>query len=99
MNGKADAVIRESADLMYNLAVLWVSSGVRPADVWAEMDRREKMFGIAEKLPKSRNKAVDAGLGEVQPGAGAAPASGAGAHVADRRPIIAMEGRRSPKRR
>jgi phosphoribosyl-ATP pyrophosphohydrolase len=53
MAGKTDAVIRESADLIYNLVVLWVSSGVEPKDVWAEMTRRERLLGIAEKLPKS----------------------------------------------
>lgn len=52
VNGKPDAVIRESADLLYNLTVLWASAGVRPEDVWAEMARRESMLGIAEKLPK-----------------------------------------------
>ena len=53
MAGNTDAVIRESADLIYNLVVLWVSSGVEPKDVWAEMTRRERLLGIAEKLPKS----------------------------------------------
>jgi phosphoribosyl-ATP pyrophosphohydrolase len=52
MNGDRDAVVRESADLIYNLVVLWVSSGIRPEDVWKEMDRRERLLGIAEKLPK-----------------------------------------------
>jgi phosphoribosyl-ATP pyrophosphohydrolase len=52
MSGNREAVIRESADLMYNLVVLWVEAGVKPEDVWAEMDRRERMMGIAEKLPK-----------------------------------------------
>ena len=52
MNGSRDAVIKESADLIYNLVVLWVSAGVSPKDVWKEMDRRERLFGIAEKLPK-----------------------------------------------
>jgi phosphoribosyl-ATP pyrophosphohydrolase len=52
MNGHNDAVVRESADLIYNLVVLWVSSGINPDEVWAEMDRRERLFGIAEKLPK-----------------------------------------------
>ena len=52
MHGDTAAVIRESADLMYNLVVLWVASGVHPEDVWAEMDRRERLLGIAEKLPK-----------------------------------------------
>jgi len=52
MNGQPDAVVRESADLLYNLVVLWVHAGVRPEQVWAEMKRRELMFGIAEKVPK-----------------------------------------------
>lgn len=52
INGQPEAVVRESADLLYNLVVLWVHAGVRPEDVWAEMMRREAMFGIAEKLPK-----------------------------------------------
>jgi phosphoribosyl-ATP pyrophosphohydrolase len=50
--GDTAAVVRESADLMYNLVVLWVAAGVRPEDVWAEMDRRERLLGIAEKIPK-----------------------------------------------
>jgi phosphoribosyl-ATP pyrophosphohydrolase len=54
MNGRPDAVVRESADLLYNLVVLWVSAGVRPQEVWAEMERRERLFGLAEKLPKTR---------------------------------------------
>ncbi|HYY37955.1 MAG TPA: phosphoribosyl-ATP diphosphatase [Xanthobacteraceae bacterium] len=54
MNGNSDAVVRESADLLYNLVVLWVASGVHPSDVWTEMERRERLLGIAEKLPKER---------------------------------------------
>jgi phosphoribosyl-ATP pyrophosphohydrolase len=56
VNGNTDAVVRESADLLYNLTVLWASAGVRPEDVWREMERREHMLGIAEKLPKSALK-------------------------------------------
>jgi phosphoribosyl-ATP pyrophosphohydrolase len=56
VHGDSDAVIRESADLLYNLTVLWASAGVRPADVWAEMARREHLLGIAEKIPKSAVK-------------------------------------------
>ena len=52
MHGQPEAVVRESADLLYNLVVLWVHSGVHPDDVWTEMRRRERMFGIAEKLTK-----------------------------------------------
>jgi phosphoribosyl-ATP pyrophosphohydrolase len=53
MHGHTDAVIRESADLIYNLVVIWVASGVRPDEVWREMERRERLLGIAEKLPKT----------------------------------------------
>jgi phosphoribosyl-ATP pyrophosphohydrolase len=56
VNGNTDAVVRESADLLYNLTVLWASAGVRPEDVWREMERREHLLGIAEKLPKSAVK-------------------------------------------
>jgi phosphoribosyl-ATP pyrophosphohydrolase len=54
MHGHSDSVVRESADLLYNLVVLWVASGVHPKDVWTEMQRRERLLGIAEKLPKER---------------------------------------------
>jgi phosphoribosyl-ATP pyrophosphohydrolase len=54
MHGDSDAVVRESADLLYNLVVLWVASGVHPSDVWTEMEQRERLLGIAEKLPKER---------------------------------------------
>jgi phosphoribosyl-ATP pyrophosphohydrolase len=53
VSGKSDAVVRESADLLYNLTVLWAAAGVRPEDVWREMERREHLLGIAEKMPKS----------------------------------------------
>jgi len=59
MHGHNDAVVRESADLVYNLVVLWVAAGIHPKEVWAEMDRREGLFGIAEKVPKK--------LGEPSP--------------------------------
>jgi phosphoribosyl-ATP pyrophosphohydrolase len=52
LNGDREAVIRESADLLYNLVVVWVASGVQPSEVWKEMRRREQLLGIAEKLPK-----------------------------------------------
>jgi phosphoribosyl-ATP pyrophosphohydrolase len=59
MQQNRDAVVRESADLLYNLTVLWASVGVEPKNVWKEMHRRERLFGIAEKLAKQRaiNKA------------------------------------------
>ncbi len=56
VQGERDRTILESADLLYNLVVLWSEMGIVPADVWREMDRREQLYGIAEKLPKARRK-------------------------------------------
>jgi phosphoribosyl-ATP pyrophosphohydrolase len=50
--GDRPAVIAESADLVYQLVVLWAEMNIAPDDVWAEMTRREQAQGIAEKLPK-----------------------------------------------
>ena len=58
MHGQPEAVVRESADLVYNLVVLWVHAGVSPDDVWDEMRRRERLFGIAEKMPKNMVQAA-----------------------------------------
>jgi len=49
--------VNESADLLYNLVVLWSALGVAPDEVWAEMDRREGLLGMAEKLPKADDAA------------------------------------------
>ena len=55
VKGKRADVIQESADLLYHLAIVWAAVGVTPADVWAEMSRREALLGIAEKPPKLRD--------------------------------------------
>jgi len=43
------ALVGESADLLYHLLVLWAAAGVSPADVAAELARRDGISGIAEK--------------------------------------------------
>lgn len=57
VGGDAAGAVRESADLIYNLVVLWVELGIEPEDIWAEMRRREDLMGMAEKLPKQGGKA------------------------------------------
>jgi phosphoribosyl-ATP pyrophosphohydrolase len=84
LNRDSAAVVRESADLLYNLTVLWAAAGVRPADVWREMAKREDLLGIAEKMPKSVVK-----VGKVSP-----PPP----RVARRR-VVALKGRSLGKRR
>ncbi|KAA0598279.1 phosphoribosyl-ATP pyrophosphohydrolase [Azospirillum lipoferum] len=53
MNEDRQGVINESADLLYNLSVLWATLNIHPDDVFAEIRRREALYGIAEKLPKT----------------------------------------------
>jgi phosphoribosyl-ATP pyrophosphohydrolase len=83
LDGNPDAVVRESADLFYNLTVLWAAVGVRPEQVWREMARRENLLGIAEKLPKSTVKPAKAEVASAK---------------TSRRPIAALEGRSLRKR-
>jgi phosphoribosyl-ATP pyrophosphohydrolase len=51
--GNHDALVAESADVLYHLMVLWVSAGVSPSEVWAELKRREGVSGVAEKASRS----------------------------------------------
>ena len=46
--GEAE-VVSESADLLYHLLVLWAEMEIDPANVWAELQRREGVSGIDEK--------------------------------------------------
>ena len=59
VRGDREGLIAESADLLYHLVVLWASAGVNPKDVWDEMDRRERLLGVAEKLPKAAREYLD----------------------------------------
>ena len=47
------ALVGESADLIYHLLVLWAAAGVSPADIAAELARREDMAGIEEKRSRA----------------------------------------------
>jgi phosphoribosyl-ATP pyrophosphohydrolase len=60
--GNRDAVVAESADVLYHLIVLWVACGIRPEDVWEELKRREGISGIAEKAARARNLPIAFGL-------------------------------------
>jgi phosphoribosyl-ATP pyrophosphohydrolase len=62
-----DEVILESADLLYHLCVLWAECEVRPSAVAAELIRRERTYGIAEKLHKKRQGAPQLRLAVATP--------------------------------
>jgi len=51
----ADALVKESADLLYHLLVVLTLSGVPLASVIAELERRTGRSGIAEKASRSRD--------------------------------------------
>ena len=51
--GNTQALVGESADVLYHLIVMWVDAGVEPGMVWAELHRREGVSGIAEKAARS----------------------------------------------
>ena len=50
--GDKKALVLESADVLYHLLVLWASWGIRPAQIWKELKRREVRSGIAEKAAR-----------------------------------------------
>jgi phosphoribosyl-ATP pyrophosphohydrolase len=52
------ALIAESADVLYHLLVMWVACDVAPADVWAELHRREGISGVAEKAARAKAVAL-----------------------------------------
>ena len=52
--GHHDETVCESADLLYHLIVVWVNGGIEPAEVWAELARREGISGIAEKASRPK---------------------------------------------
>ncbi|MBU6297109.1 MAG: phosphoribosyl-ATP diphosphatase [Alphaproteobacteria bacterium] len=47
--GNKQAVIAESADVLYHLLVLWAACGIKPEDVYAALAAREGRSGIEEK--------------------------------------------------
>ena len=50
--GNRVALVSESADVLYHLLVLWVAADVHPSEIWAELERREGVSGIAEKAAR-----------------------------------------------
>ncbi len=51
--GNREEVVAESADLLFHLLVLWQAMGINPADVMAELSRREGVSGIEEKASRT----------------------------------------------
>lgn len=48
-----DGLIKESADLIYHLLVIWVSAGIDPREVLEELYNRQLKSGFEEKNSRS----------------------------------------------
>ena len=53
LNQNKDKIIKESADLLYHLCVMWISVDIKPSDVWNELRRRKGISGLEEKKRRS----------------------------------------------
>jgi phosphoribosyl-ATP pyrophosphohydrolase len=62
VGGDPLALVAESADVLYHLLVIWVNAGIRPEAVWAELQRREGISGIAEKASRMRKLPARLGM-------------------------------------
>lgn len=49
-------VVSESSDVLYHLLVLWAEAGVRPEEVWTELQARVGISGIEEKNRRPKEK-------------------------------------------
>ncbi len=54
VRGNRDALISESADLLYHWLVVLAISDVKLADVLAELERRTGQSGVAEKASRQK---------------------------------------------
>jgi phosphoribosyl-ATP pyrophosphohydrolase len=69
MAGNRIGLIGESADLLYHLLITWVGAGIRPEEVWQELQQRERVSHLTEgtDIPLKRL------LGSVQIGTSKIP--------------------------
>ncbi len=54
LSGKPEALVAESADLLYHLLVLLQARGVPFSDVLAELERRTARSGLEEKASRGK---------------------------------------------
>ena len=47
-------VVKESADLIYHILVIWVFLDINPQDIWNELSSRKLKSGIEEKRNRGK---------------------------------------------
>lgn len=50
-----EELMKESADLLYHLLVLWAEAGLSSDDVFAELARRQGIGGLVEKASRPKS--------------------------------------------
>ena len=50
--GDKKTIVAESADVLYHLLAVWLKCGVTPAEVMAELERRQSQSGLEEKASR-----------------------------------------------
>lgn len=53
VSAERDAIVAESADLLFHLMMLWADAGIAPADVLAALEARRGVSGIDEKAART----------------------------------------------
>tara|TARA_B100000989_G_scaffold290336_1_gene263351 strand:+ start:458 stop:790 length:333 start_codon:yes stop_codon:yes gene_type:complete len=51
-------VVKESADLIYHILVIWVFLDINPQDIWNELSSRKLKSGIQEKKDRGKNEYI-----------------------------------------
>ena len=54
LSNDKDSLIKESADLLYHLNVMWISADIVPSDIWNELHKRTGTSGIEEKRNRKK---------------------------------------------
>ena len=50
IKGKKKLAIQESCDLLYHLIVMWAKLGIKPNEIWNELDKRMKKPKMKKKI-------------------------------------------------
>ena len=50
IKGKKKLTIQESCDLLYHLIVMWAKLGIKPNEIWNELDKRMKKPKMKKKI-------------------------------------------------
>ena len=48
--GKKKLAVQESCDLLYHLIVMWAKLGIKPNEIWNELDKRMKKPKMKKKI-------------------------------------------------